>query len=78
MLQTFLILIYSFFKIGLLTIGGGLVIVPIIQREMAVHGWMRPNNSWTFSASPKQRLVLSESTPPPLSATASLNPSAVH
>ena len=40
MLQTFLILIYSFFKIGLLTIGGGLVIVPIIQREMAIRGWM--------------------------------------
>ncbi len=38
--RAFLVLAYSFFKIGLLTIGGGLVIIPLIQREMAVRGWM--------------------------------------
>lgn len=38
--RAFLVLSYSFFKIGLLTIGGGLVIIPLIQREMAVRGWM--------------------------------------
>lgn len=40
MLRAFWILIYSFFKIGLLTIGGGLVIIPLIQREMLARNWM--------------------------------------
>ncbi len=40
MFRAFMILIYSFFKIGLLTIGGGLVIIPLIQREMLARNWM--------------------------------------
>ena len=29
-----------FFKIGLLTVGGGLAMVPIVQHEMIAHGWL--------------------------------------
>ena len=38
--RAFLTLVCSFFKIGLFTIGGGLVIIPLIQREMVTRGWM--------------------------------------
>jgi len=31
---------YVFFKIGLLTVGGGLAMIPIIQHEMLVRGWL--------------------------------------
>jgi chromate transporter len=36
----FLKLAYTFFKIGLLTVGGGLAMIPIIQHEMLRQGWM--------------------------------------
>jgi chromate transporter len=31
---------YVFFKIGLLTVGGGLAMIPIIQHEMVSRGWL--------------------------------------
>ena len=31
---------YAFFKIGLLTVGGGLAMIPIIQHEMISRGWL--------------------------------------
>ncbi|HOM59461.1 MAG TPA: chromate transporter, partial [Kiritimatiellia bacterium] len=29
-----------FFKIGLLTVGGGLAMIPIVQQEMVGRGWL--------------------------------------
>ena len=31
---------YAFFKIGILTVGGGLAMIPVIQHEMLRRGWM--------------------------------------
>jgi len=39
-MSIFLRLIYVFTKIGLLTIGGGLAMIPIVQYEMERHGWL--------------------------------------
>ena len=33
-------LAYVFIKIGLLTVGGGLAMIPIVQQEMIKHGWL--------------------------------------
>lgn len=33
-------LAYVFFKIGILTVGGGLAMIPIIQHEMVSRGWL--------------------------------------
>ncbi len=33
-------LAYAFFKIGLLTVGGGLAMIPIVQHEMVSRGWL--------------------------------------
>ncbi len=33
-------LAYAFFKIGILTVGGGLAMIPIIQHEMVRRGWL--------------------------------------
>ena len=39
-MNIFLRLAYAFFKIGLLTVGGGLAMIPIIQHEMLSRGWL--------------------------------------
>lgn len=39
-MNLFLKLAYAFFKIGLLTVGGGLAMIPIIQHEMVSRGWL--------------------------------------
>ena len=39
-MSIFLKLILTFFKIGLLTVGGGLAMIPIVQHEMERHGWL--------------------------------------
>jgi chromate transporter len=39
-MNLFLKLAYAFFKIGLLTVGGGLAMIPIIQHEMVDRGWL--------------------------------------
>jgi len=36
----FLKLAYAFFKIGMLTVGGGLAMLPIVQHEMVGRGWL--------------------------------------
>jgi len=36
----FIKLAYVFMKIGLLTVGGGLAMIPIVQQEMETHGWL--------------------------------------
>lgn len=35
----FLELFFTFFKIGLFTIGGGYAMLPLIQDEVIAHGW---------------------------------------
>lgn len=41
MLQNIYIkLFYTFFKIGLFTVGGGYAMIPLIQQEIVNHGWM--------------------------------------
>lgn len=39
-MNLFLRLAYVFFKIGILTVGGGLAMIPIIQHEMVSRGWL--------------------------------------
>jgi chromate transporter len=39
-MNLFLKLAYVFLKIGLLTVGGGLAMIPIIQHEMVSRGWL--------------------------------------
>ena len=39
-MNLFLRLAYVFFKIGVLTVGGGLAMIPIIQHEMVSRGWL--------------------------------------
>lgn len=36
----FIKLAYVFMKIGLLTVGGGLAMIPIVQQEMETRGWL--------------------------------------
>lgn len=38
--MTFLLLFSTFFKIGLFSFGGGYAMIPFIQHELEVHGWM--------------------------------------
>ena len=39
-MNIFIKLAYVFFKVGLLTVGGGLAMIPIIQYEMVSRGWL--------------------------------------
>ena len=54
----FLILFWTFFKIGLFTFGGGYAMLPLIQSEVAAHGWLTDTELVNFVA-------VSESTPGP-------------
>jgi len=53
-----LTLFWTFFKIGLFTFGGGYAMLPLIQEEVAAHGWMGSAELVNFVA-------VSESTPGP-------------
>ncbi len=59
----YLQLLWVFFKIGALSFGGGLAMVPIIQREMQATGWMT-------AAEVADIVALSEMTPGPLAINA--------
>lgn len=54
----YLTLFLTFFKIGLFTIGGGYAMLPLIQEEVADHGWLAQEQLINFVA-------VSESTPGP-------------
>ena len=54
----FLDLFWTFFKIGLFTFGGGYAMLPLIQAEVAAHGWLSTETLLNFVA-------VSESTPGP-------------
>lgn len=51
-------LFYTFFKIGLFTIGGGYAMLPLIQEEVINNGWMPKEEIVNF-------IAVSESTPGP-------------
>ena len=51
-------LFWTFFKIGLFTFGGGYAMLPLIQAEVAAHGWLSTEQLLNFVA-------VSESTPGP-------------
>lgn len=51
-------LFWTFFKIGAFTFGGGYAMLPLIQAEVAAHGWMDAEELINFVA-------VSESTPGP-------------
>ncbi len=53
-----LLLFWTFFKIGAFTFGGGYAMLPLIQAEVAAHGWMDAAELVNFVA-------VSESTPGP-------------
>lgn len=54
----YLLLFWTFFKIGAFTFGGGYAMLPLIQAEVAAHGWMDAAELVNFVA-------VSESTPGP-------------
>ncbi len=54
----YLQLLYTFFKIGLFTIGGGYAMIPLIQQEILAHAWATQSELIDFVA-------ISESTPGP-------------
>ena len=39
----YLRLLYSFIKIGLFTFGGGYAMIPLIQKEIEINGWLTPS-----------------------------------
>ena len=53
-----LTLFFTFFKIGLFTFGGGYAMLPLIQAEVAAHGWLPLESIVNF-------IAVSESTPGP-------------
>lgn len=54
----YLDLLWAFFKIGAFTFGGGYAMLPLIQAEVAAHGWLTDAELINFVA-------VSESTPGP-------------
>ena len=52
----YLTLFWTFFKVGLFTIGGGYAMIPIISAEVLSHGWLTPDTLLDF-------IAISESTP---------------
>lgn len=54
----YLELLWTFFKIGAFTFGGGYAMLPLIQDEVIAHGWMELSDLIDF-------IAVSESTPGP-------------
>ena len=54
----YLKLLWTFFKIGLFTIGGGYAMIPMIKSEVVAVGWLTESELLDFMA-------ISESTPGP-------------
>ena len=55
----YLLLFFTFFKIGAFTFGGGYAMLPLVQDEVARHGWMTIEELVNF-------IAVSESTPGPI------------
>lgn len=58
MMNIFLDLFLTFFKIGAFTFGGGYAMLPLMQEEVVKHGWMALSDVINF-------IAVSESTPGP-------------
>ena len=58
MIENLFLLFFTFFKIGLFTIGGGYAMIPLIQRDVVNHGWMTLSELTDF-------IGIAESTPGP-------------
>lgn len=56
----YLELLWAFFKIGALTFGGGLAMLPLIEEEVISHGWIEADVLVNF-------IAVAESTPGPIS-----------
>lgn len=56
--MTYLLLFWTFFKIGLFTIGGGYAMIPLINESVLSHGWISQDLIIDF-------IAISESTPGP-------------
>lgn len=56
----YLILLFTFFKIGLFSFGGGYAMIPMIEREITSHGWLT-------AAEFIDILAIAEMTPGPIS-----------
>ena len=56
--MTYLTLFWTFFKIGLFTIGGGYAMIPLINAEVVSHNWLTEAQLLDF-------IAVSESTPGP-------------
>lgn len=41
-MMIYLELLFSFIKIGLFSFGGGYAMIPLIQKEIEMHGWLSP------------------------------------
>lgn len=54
----YLQILWTFFKIGLFTIGGGHAMIPLIMREIVAHGWLDQQTLLDF-------IAIAESTPGP-------------
>ncbi len=54
----YLELLWTFFRIGAFTFGGGYAMLPLIQAEVVSHGWMKVDELVNF-------IAVSESTPGP-------------
>ena len=57
-MKTLLLLFWTFFKIGLFTIGGGYAMIPLIEQEALKFGWASSEQLLDY-------LAISESTPGP-------------
>ena len=57
-MKTLLLLFWTFFKIGLFTIGGGYAMIPLIKQEALAKGWANAEQLIDY-------LAISESTPGP-------------
>jgi len=60
----YLVLFFTFFKIGLFTFGGGYAMLPLIEKEVAAKGWMDASELVNF-------IAVSESTPGPFAVNVS-------
>ena len=57
----FIELFFTFFKIGLFTVGGGYAMLPLIRTEVLSKGWLTAEEIVNF-------IAVSESTPGPFAA----------
>ena len=64
MISTLISLYYSFFKVGLFTIGGGYAMIPLMEAEV-IHG-----NSWLTAPEFIDIIAIAEMTPGPISINA--------